>query len=142
MNEKQRILEMVEQGKITAKEALELLEALEEPEIKSSVIVTGKKYKTLKVIVYAEKDDVNVNVNIPLSLVRVMGGMVKDFSHMIPDEARKHMHEQGVDISMIDVEGILQALETGTLENPELVNIDVNNEKDGIVKVKVYLDEN
>lgn len=146
MNEKQRILEMVAQGKLTAQDALELLEALEEPKVETKkdapIIITGKRYRTLKVIVLVEKDNVNVNVNIPLGIVRAVGGMMKDFSHMVPEEAQKKMHEHGVDLTMLDIEGILHALEEGTIDNPELVNIEVNNAEEGEVKVKIYLDEN
>ncbi len=145
MSEKQRILDMVEQGKITAKEAMDLLEALEQTESGSKnpiIIKKMPKYKTLKLIVISEKDGTNVNVNIPLSLVRVVGGIAKDFNRMIPDEAKKHMNEHGVDFSQLDIDEILRALEEGTLDNPTLVDIDINNSEDGVVKVKVFLDEN
>ena len=144
MNEKQRILDMVEQGKITAKEAMELLEALDATETPKQTPAVRKlrQFKTLRIIVIAEKDGTNVNINVPLTLVRVLGGIAKDYNKFIPNEAKKHMSEQGVDLSAIDIEGILRALEEGTLDNPDLVNIDVNNSQDGIVKVRIFLDEN
>lgn len=144
MNDKQRILDMVEQGKITAKEAMELLEALEASDSPKDIVPfkRTRKYKTLKVIVIAEKDGTNVNVNIPLSLVRVFGGFAKNYNKFIPADAKKHMNEQGVDLSELDIDELLKALEEGTLDNPDIVNVDVNNPEEGVVKVRIFLDEN
>lgn len=144
MNDKQRILDMVEQGKITAKEAMDLLDALDDTEAaRISTELSVKKipkYKTLKVIVIAEKDNTNVKINVPLGLVRIVGNIAKDYNKFIPEDAKRHMNEQGVDISQIDIAGILQSLEDGTLDDPTIIDIDVNSIEEGVVKVKVFLD--
>ncbi len=81
MSEKQRILDMIEQGKISAAEGLELLNALETADevVPSS---ESRKYKTLKILVNIEEDDVDVNVNIPLQLVRVLGTAAVNFRNI------------------------------------------------------------
>lgn len=139
MSEKQRILDMIEQGKISAAEGLELLNALETADevVPSS---ESRKYKTLKILVNIEEDDVDVNVNIPLQLVRVLGTAAVNFSKYIPEDTQKQMSSHGVDMSAIDIEGILDAIENGTLDDPTIVDVNINDKESGKVLVKVYVD--
>jgi DUF4097 and DUF4098 domain-containing protein YvlB len=151
MNETVKILEMIERGKITAAEGMELLKAMEqvEPEApvetnKNQQINSGeaprKNYKTLKIKVFVEKDDVNVNVNIPLNLVKIVGSMAKDITKFIPNDAREKMEANGVDLTSIDFEKLIKALEDGTLEDPSLVDIDISSKEEGKVKVNIYVE--
>ncbi|MBN2221884.1 MAG: hypothetical protein JW708_06695 [Vallitaleaceae bacterium] len=143
MNEKERILEMIEQGKITAKEGLELLNAIEETKVeeeKNELLLHRGKYKNLKVLVIAEKDHVNVNVNIPLELIKLVGGVAKDFAKYIPEGARGEIADKGVDLSALDFERIIRSLEDGSLENPTLVDVDVDSATEGKVLVKIYVE--
>lgn len=66
--EKIKILEMLESGKITAKEAADLLESLEER--KTMEIKKEEKPKWLRIKVYDEKTGKSkVNVNLPYTLI-------------------------------------------------------------------------
>ncbi|MFA5524993.1 MAG: hypothetical protein WDA24_11605 [Tissierellales bacterium] len=65
--EKMQILKMIEEGKITSSDGLELLGALEEKEN----LPLAKSAKWIKIKVLDPEDNTKVNVNIPLSLVDV-----------------------------------------------------------------------
>jgi len=142
MSEKQRILDMIEQGKITASEGMDLLAALDDSQATEVVVIhsTSKQYKTLKVRVEVEEDDVNVNINVPLQLVKLLGSAAKDFSKFIPEDAQYQMNAHGVDVASIDFEGIISSIENGTLEDSTIVDINVNDKESGTVKVKVYVE--
>jgi hypothetical protein len=165
MNETVKILEMIERGKITAAEGMELLKAIEQVEPETSgesaaktvsepapaqeadrsqfvkLSETPRKiYKTLKIKVFVEKDDVNVNVNIPLNLVKIVGSMAKDMTKFIPNDAKEKMEANGVDLTSIDFEKLIKALEDGTLEDPSLVDVDISSKEEGKVKVNIYVE--
>ncbi|MEW9077078.1 SHOCT-like domain-containing protein [Terrisporobacter glycolicus] len=88
MEDKKRILKMVEEGKITAEEAIKLLDVLDSNEkcdivVKEEVIEDddffdikndGKKGKMLFVRVKSQ-DGSKVKVNIPLEFIKIMGGI-------------------------------------------------------------------
>lgn len=65
--EKMQILKMVESGKITSEQGIELLNAIEEKGSETNI----KSTKSLKVKVYDPDENTKVNVNIPLSLVDI-----------------------------------------------------------------------
>lgn len=65
--ERIEILKMIETGKITSNEGLDLLNALEE---KSESFPTHK-CKWLKIRVYDPEDKTKVNVNVPIALVDI-----------------------------------------------------------------------
>ncbi|SCG84494.1 hypothetical protein DW1_2939 [Proteiniborus sp. DW1] len=97
--EKMQILKMIEEGKITSKDGLELLGALEEkeelPMIKSS--------KWLKIKVRDPEDNTKVNVNIPLALVDVGLKMATKFSPELKNS----------DIKDIDFNEIAELIKNG-----------------------------
>lgn len=143
MEEAKKVLEMIEQGKLSAAEGMEILEALKKGQVQEEVattlpkVVDGKRiYQFLRVRVTTERDDTKVKVNIPLSLIRALGSMV-NINQMIPEEAKKN---HGVDLSTIDIDAILAAIEEGTLEDGTIVDVEANDEHDGKVWVKVYVD--
>ena len=103
--ERARILKMVAEGKITVKEAEELLDALKEKaglgeQAKSggNGPVKNPKYMFVKV---TGRD--NVNVRVPFGLLRA--GM--KFTSLIPPMAmqhiNEHMHEKGINIDLSNV---------------------------------------
>ena len=69
MDEKKKILEMISEGKISPEEGMKLLNALGEN--KEEFVIKKKIYKTLKVKVEVENEEVKVNLSIPLSLIKV-----------------------------------------------------------------------
>lgn len=88
MEERLRILKMLEEGKVSAEEAAKLLEALEVPEEPSE-----GKAKWFRVRITSEEGQ-KVNVNLPLSLAKLA-------VRFIPREAKLKMEEKGVDLDRI-----------------------------------------
>lgn len=140
-NERNRILSMLKDGKISVEEAQQLLDALDGQNRKIEEPVAlkdtrGRKSKKLKVIVDAgskDKEDAKVNVNIPLSLIRTVGPII---AKNMPKSAKEKLDENGVDLEQIfkDVENLT---ENGLDE--DIVNIDVGEDGDR-AKVRVYVE--
>lgn len=120
--EKIQILEMVEEGKITASEASELLAALESTE---EEIVPRTGVKWLKVRVHTMDDEPKVNVNIPISLVDVGLKLAKRYD--------PKLKESGLD--KIDLDEILEAVKNGA----EGKIVDIVDEEEQ-TKIKVYVE--
>lgn len=120
--ERMQILEMVEDGKITAAEAMELLAAVERNE---EEIVPKKDAKWLKVRVYTMDDKPKVNVNIPISLV--------DVGLKIAKTHDPKLKKSGLD--KINIDEIIEAVKNGA-EGKIVDVIDEENQ----TKVKVYVE--
>lgn len=144
MSEQQRILEMVEKGQLTAAEAMELLNALgsEDGQEINAIAIPGVKkvnYRFLKIRVTSENNTVNVNVNIPIKLIKVFGGIAVKMTSMVPKDAREEMESKGIDISSIDFAEIIDELLSGTLEDPTIVDVEAwDEEHNTTIKVKIY----
>lgn len=136
--ERQKILSMVAQGKISIEEAELLLDALKGKPVSPAVTVSGaqdsqkKTLKYLRVVVDSKQGD-NVNVRVPMALLR--SGL--KLSSLVPPQAyakiNEKMGEKGVDFD------INQFLKSGNVE--ELIeslgelNVDVNAANGDVVKV-------
>jgi len=120
--EKIQILEMVEDGKITAAEGSELLAALESNE---EEIVPQKDVKWLKVRVYTMDDQPKVNVNIPISLVDVGLKLAKKYDPKFKDSG----------LDNIDLDEILDAIKNGA--EGKIVDVIDDEEQ---TKIKVYVE--
>lgn len=120
--ERMQILEMVEDGKITAAEAMELFSALERND---QEIMPKTDAKWLKVRVYTLDDKPKVNVNIPISLVDVGLKLAKKYD--------PKLKESGLD--NIDLDEILDAIKNGA----EGKIVDVIDEEEQ-TKIKVYVE--
>ncbi len=148
MNEQLKILEMIEKGQITAAEGMELLEALKaakEPEpshaLVSSPGIARHNYKFLKIKVTSDNNSANVNVNIPIRLLTTLGEIAGKLTLMIPAEARREMETKGIDITSIDFAKIIEELLNGTLDDPNIVDIEAwDEEHQSMVKVKIYVE--
>lgn len=147
MSEQQKILEMIQNGQITAAEGMELLDALNESkkseteQKNESLPAVKRKYKFLKIRVTSDNNSVNVNVNIPIGLLTVLGGMAGKMTSMIPKDAREEMESKGVDITNIDFAEIIKELTNGTLEDPTIVDVEAwDEEHKTTVKVKIYVE--
>lgn len=141
-DEKLKILQMVQEGKINAAEALELLKALEETESKAeSPVFTPSRFtnRFLRVRV-SSAGATKVNVNLPLSLIRVASKFAIIGMNYIPEAARQEMEKKGVDLSKIDIEEIFRMIDQGLLEGGKLVDVEANDPVEGLVKVEVYVD--
>ncbi|MBE5967437.1 MAG: hypothetical protein E7255_10845 [Lachnospiraceae bacterium] len=147
MSEQQRILEMIEKGQITAAEGMELLEALnvtKEAETlqKVETVTTAKRnYKFLRVKVTSDDNSVNVNVNVPIRLLTTIGEIADKMTTIVPADARREMEAKGIDISSIDFARIIEEIINGTLDDPNIVDVEAWDESHkAMVKVKVYVD--
>lgn len=96
-----RILKMVEEGKIDADKASELISALNSQTETQQLKRTGTGDKMLRVKVVSGTAD-NVNVNIPVSFLKAIGTAVNNIK--IPGVSE----EEGVDIRMI-----MEAIDSG-----------------------------
>ena len=120
--ERMQILEMVEDGKITAAESMELFSALERND---QEIVPKTDAKWLKVRVYTLDDQPKVNVNIPISLVDVGLKLAKKYDPKLKDSG----------LDNIDLDEILDAIKNGA----EGKIVDVIDEEEQ-TKIKVYVE--
>lgn len=120
--ERLQILEMVEDGKINASEAMELLAALER---NRQEITPKKDVKWLKVRVKTMEDQPKVTVNIPISLVNVGLKLAKTYDPKLKESG----------LEKINIDEILEAVKNGA-EGKIVDVIDEENQ----TKVKVYVE--
>lgn len=111
--ERRRVLQMLADGKITAEEAADLLDALqaqrERPQdepISSPPPPRAARSGRALVIRVSEGDTSKVNLRIPLGLARAAG-------KFIPRKAQRQLGEYGIDLE--ELLGDLSGTEQGTL---------------------------
>ncbi|MDR0326327.1 MAG: hypothetical protein LBI19_09565 [Oscillospiraceae bacterium] len=150
MSEKEKILELLENGKITAEEAAGLFGALGLNTVTSNNNNNARrpenpalKGKKLRVKVEGamsaddEDDDVdieriNVNVALPLSLAKIADGIL---SNVIPKEVSKELEAEGINLKGLNLGEIVDAL---TDTDEDIVNVDMMmNGKPMLVRVYV-----
>jgi SHOCT-like domain len=141
--EKLKILQMIQEGKINAAEGLELLKALEESETPvqtttSTAIPSRLANRFLRVRVFTE-NNTKVNVNLPLSLLKVASKFANFGTRLIPEAAREEMNRKGIDLDQINFEELIEQINEGLVDG-KIVDVDVNDPKEGQVKVEVYVD--
>ena len=127
MNEKMKILKMVEEGIVTSEEALKLMEAIEIDTVyKTDVEKPKMRGKKLKVLVIDPDGKKNVDIKIPLSLVnlgfRIGGKFSPELKNKVGD----------TDIEALIQEALEEFNETGTQ-----TIVDVHEENGTVVKVTV-----
>lgn len=114
--EKLQILKMVEDGKITSEEGIELLEALNETKVSYR---ESQKAKWLKIKVFEPDDSTKVNVTIPVALIdvgmKIAGKVAPNF---VPE-----LKESGLD--EMDLKEIFEAIKDGA--SGKLVDIESEN---------------
>ena len=117
-DEKDRVLKLLEEKKITAEEAARLLDAISHSD------GGGQRNRFLKVRVFDRKSDqAKVNVTLPI-------GLVKWGMNFIPDSAKAKIEEQEIDMKLIT-----DALEKGITGKI----VDVEDEEKG-QHVEVWLE--
>jgi hypothetical protein len=127
-SERKKILEMLEEGKITSKEAADLLEAIDDTsdsynEVSSLSKSYSKKYLKIRVIEGLEQS--KVKLNIPIKLVKLGLSFASKLNSSI----------EGVQISNKEIDIILDAIEN-EIEG-EIISIDAD---DGKTQVKIYIE--
>lgn len=136
--EKFKILELLENGKITSADAVELLATLENSsEDNKKINVAPGKGRSLRVRV--DGDKTKVNVNIPLSLIRAATQIAGLGMQWIPDEAHTQMKKQGIDLTKIDFDELILVIDQG-LSDGRLVDIETEDAEEGKMKVEVYVE--
>lgn len=144
-NEKMKILQMIQEGKLTSAEGLELLNALQESEKQETNQQVNRtrdnsKDRFLRVRVSGDGTGIKkADVNIPLSLLKVATKFVNVGMGMIPKEARVQMEEKGIDLEKIDFDELLMLIDQG-LSDGKLVDVDVTDPDQGRILVEVYVD--
>lgn len=124
MSEKLQILNMVQEGKITAEEGVKLLEALEDDNPSNNMVYSGTKAKWLKIKVLEPDNTTKVNVTLPISLINIGVKLAGKFS---PEFKSAGLTEG-------DVEEILTAIKNGQVG--KIVDVDT---EDG-TKVEVVIE--
>jgi len=136
-DEKIKILEMIQNGKITATEGLELLKALDDSFVKQADSVNiSNRFLRIRITSGQNK---KVNVNVPLSLLKVATKFASFGMKFIPEEARQEMQKRGIDLSEIDFDEMVQLIDQG-LANGKLVDVDTDDEDQGHTKVEIYVE--
>lgn len=115
-----KVLKMLEEGKIDAQKAGELIEVLNAS--KNNVPAVTNSDKMLKIRVNSQNGD-NVNINIPVKFIRSIGGAIKRIPKV-----------EGVEgLEDIDIQAILQAVSDGL----DGKIVDVKSEKGDNVEIVV-----
>ncbi|MBC7086905.1 MAG: hypothetical protein H5T96_00285 [Tissierellales bacterium] len=115
-----RVLRMVEEGKIEAEKATELIEALRIGEEDYSQ--TNQEDKKLKIKVKSGEGD-NVNINIPVKFINSLGKAIKKIPKI-----------EGIEgLEEIDMEEILNAVSNGL----EGTIVDIKSDGGDIVEIVV-----
>lgn len=139
--EKQKILEMLENGKITAAEATSLIDALEnganvKPTTELTSVKSGGKGKKLRVKVDGNVETgqkIKVDVAVPLVLGRMIDGILEN---CVPTVAQDELKKQGIDLSSIRIGELLDAMGDS---DEDITNVDIDNDEVKM-KVRVYVD--
>ncbi len=118
--EKMEILKMIEEGKISSKDGLDLLNALQE---KSEEFPMNKS-KWLKVRVYDPEDKTKVNVNVPIALVDIGLKLVTKMSPELKNS----------DLDGIDFNDIAEAIKQGA--QGKIVEVDTEDGE----KVEIFVE--
>jgi len=149
-NEKMKILEMIQEGKLTAAEGLDLLKAVEEGDLKEEAFqkaengiakreIGGSPYgdRFLRVRVVGEKT-LKVNVNVPFSLIRSASKLIVYAMSFVPAEKRMELEQKGLDLQALDVEGLIRLVEESV--DGKIVDVEVADPAEGRIKVEVCVE--
>lgn len=136
-DERMKILEMIQGGKITAPEGLELLRALDDADLKPVGMAGSGRF--LRIRVSSGQKNTKVNVNIPLSLLKVVTKFADIGLKFIPADARQEMQKKGIDLSDVNFDELVQLIDQGLVDG-KLVDIDTEDEYSGRTKVEVYVE--
>jgi len=147
-SEKMKVLEMIQEGKLTAAEGMDLLKAIEEGNshkgtstfsenmfVKKEILPGGERF--LRVRVVGEKT-LKVNVNVPLSLIRSASKLVVYAMSFVPADKRDELEKKGFDLQNFDVESLARILEESL--DGKIVDVEVADPEEGKIKVEVYVE--
>ena len=133
--DKLKILEMIQEGKISTAEGLELLQALDMGLKDTTTSNDQNRFLRVKV----DGDKTKVNVNIPLRLAKVASKFLGMGMNYIPAQARDEMNKQGIDLSQIDFTELVNLIDQGLMDG-KLVDVEVDDPQEGKMTVQVYVE--
>lgn len=144
--EKKKILEMLENGRINVQEAEQLLDCLEpggedtaqKPQrpANMSSAPSASESKKLRIKVDGDTEEskkINVNVSVPLALARVADSIIEN---CIPNAANDELKKQGIDLKALRIGDMIGTLET---LNEDIINADIDSDE-AKLKVRIYVD--
>lgn len=99
--ERKQVLEMVRDGRLTVDEAEQILDAMTYGEERTSDAVSSKRNPRFLRIRVKDEDGSKVNLNIPISLAKVM-------LKFVPSQVMGELADQNIDLN-----GILAAVQEG-----------------------------
>lgn len=128
MEQKVRILKMVEEGKISSEEAVKLLEAMGEESERSAAVLPLSKPKKfmrfLKIRIYeGDLQKPKVRVALPIALLKLA-------TKFIPEDAKAEINGRN-----IDLDEILRAVDENT--QGKLVEIEDDEDK---TRIEIFID--
>lgn len=127
MEQKVRILKMVEEGKISSEEAVKLLEAMGEESERAAVLPLSKPKKFmrfLKIRIYeGDLQKPKVRVALPIALLKLA-------TKFIPEDAKAEINGRN-----IDLDEILRAVDENT--QGKLVEIEDDEDK---TRIEIFID--
>ncbi|MBN1879356.1 hypothetical protein JW823_04520 [bacterium] len=128
MEQKVRILKMVEEGKITSEEAVKLLEAMDETldrQPSPSQVLKPKKFmRFLKIRIFeGDLDKPKVRVALPIALLKLA-------TKFIPEDAKAEINGRN-----IDLDEILRAVD----ENTEGKLLEVHDDEEK-TRIEIFID--
>ncbi|KPJ50752.1 hypothetical protein AMJ40_01990 [candidate division TA06 bacterium DG_26] len=130
--EKLKILQMLEKGKVSAVEAAHLLDALERSE------TAGDRARWLRIRVYEkDKDQPKVKINLPFSLLRLLARVGK-LKEKIPETVHEQLREKGIELSEEGLENLDTVIHEMS-EKGKVMLADVIDEEKG-QKVEIYIE--
>ncbi|MTI81450.1 MAG: hypothetical protein FH758_11335 [Firmicutes bacterium] len=136
-SEKIKILEMIQEGKVDAEKGLELLKAVETPDAQLEQ-TTKSVGNVLRVRVSGDKAK-KVNLNLPLNVIKAASKFAWMGINLIPENIRTELDKKGIDLTKIDFEELAQLIEQGIVQE-KLVDIDIDDAKEGKLKVEIYIE--
>ncbi|RIH84319.1 hypothetical protein Mlute_01930 [Meiothermus luteus] len=123
MNDKERVMRMFKEGKVSLQEALRLLEAIQSFDTYTSPTPKGSAQM---VRISIDGEEVKVKVNLPVSLARFA-------AHFIPPEAKEQLSAQGIEIA-----GLLDMLKN-ELPEGRLVDMEIS-ESEAKIPMRVVIE--
>lgn len=149
-NERMKILEMIQEGKLTAAEGMDLLKAIEEGdpiEASSRAVDNGMVKRDTAAVPYADRflrirvvgdKTLKVNVNVPFSLIKSASKLVVYGMSFVPEEKRLELEHKGLDLKALDVEGLVRLVEESV--DGKIVDVEVADPQEGRIKVEVCVE--
>lgn len=123
--ERRKILEMIQEGKISVDEAERLLSALSSPEVEEREISSEKgKLKYLRILVEpgpGSEEKERVNVRVPLKLIRAGLKLASFIPKHAQTKVNEALQEKGIDfdfkkVTSEDLEDLITQLDDLTVE--------------------------